>query len=281
MKPLNGRLGNMQANPIDLDAQSHYPKVWHLPAWKANDDKARIAVLREIAMRGGRDPRIAALAVHILRSAGVQPRDYKGQAQALLKWVQNPQNMYYINEPSERLQDPVYSVKVGFGDCDDLAILLASLFESIRLEWRFCLSGKVRGKNARWIEGTPLPKHGKWVHIYLIVGYPPFKPKKWLYAEPTLSHAELGWDVIAAMKRGENFLPEMSGPETVAAPEERGIIQIVSPEVKEKEEKRKKLWERVKDRLTPENLATDVVIGAVTAILVGRMIDFIEDRFIK
>ena len=278
VRPINNQFAGMKANPIDLDGASHYPKVWHLPNWKKGDDKSRIAVLREIAMRGGRDPRIATLCVNIFKSQKVVPRDYKRQAQALLKWVQN--NIYYINEPSERLQDPTYSLKVGYGDCDDMAILLGSMFEACRLEWRYVLSGKVKGKSTRWIEGTPLPKGGKWAHIYLMVGYPPFQPKKWFFAEPTLRNVNLGWDIIGSQKRGErNVLPEMG---TILEAEPQGrILRVIDEKTAKKKKRTNNLYEKIKERLRPSNLLTDVIIASITAVLVTRVVNVIEKKVFK
>lgn len=106
--------------------------VHHLPDWNKYDDPKKLEVLRKIAEMRGRDPRIAKLAVSIIKKAKVKPRDYKGQATALLKWVQSPKNVYYVNEPGERLQDPIFTIKNGFGDCfaedtlvlrDDMALV--------------------------------------------------------------------------------------------------------------------------------------------------------------
>ena len=270
VRPVNNQLAGMRANPIDLDGASHHPKVWHLPSWKQGDDTTRIAVLREIAMRAGRDPRLATLAVNVLRSNKVEPRDYKAQASALLKWVQ--QNVYYINEPSERLQDPTYTLKVMYGDCDDMALLLASLYEACKLELRFVLSGKVNGKPARWIEGEKLPKNGFWSHIYLLVGYPPFQPKKWQFAEPTLRGVDLGWDIIQSIQSGQNILPEMGATES-------GIIKLEDEKTKAKKESRKKLMEKIKEKLDPENLISDVLIVADTSVLTTFAVNKIQSIF--
>lgn len=271
VRPVNNQFAGMRANPINLDGASHYPKVWHLPNWKQGDDTTRIAVLREIAMKAGRDPRLATLSVNILRANKVEPRDYKAQARALLKWVQN--NVYYINEPSERLQDPTYTLKVMYGDCDDMALLLASMYESCKLEWRFVLSGKVNGKPARWIEGEKLPLNGQWSHIYLLVGYPPFQPKKWQFAEPTLRGVDLGWDIIQSIQNGQNVLPEMG------ATDEKGILKIDSEKVKARKEKRKKMVAKIKEKLDPENLALDIVIVAITGIVTSYGVRKIKSLF--
>lgn len=193
-------------NRVPLDA----PKVHHIPSWGALTDPQRLHVIRTIAMQRGRDPRITSLVLSIIKAAGVQPRDYKGQAAALLKWVQNPNNVYYINEPGERLQDPLYTLKVKYADCDDMAILLCTFFEAIKLEWKLVLSGVQRVTKAkkRYIEGTPVPANVEWSHIYCMVGTPPFKPTKWYFCEPTVQNVPLGWDVIDG---DHSLLPEMGG----------------------------------------------------------------------
>ena len=181
-------------------------EVHHLPDWKGYEDPKRLQIIRHIAMMRGRDPRIASLAVDIIKKAGVKPRDYKGQAAALLKWVQNPKNVYYVNEPGERLQDPIFTIKQGWGDCDDQILVLCALFESVRLPWKLVLGGTCNGKKTRYIEGGAFPKGCKWAHIYCMVGTPPFNPNRWYYCETTVQGVPLGWDVISGHK---SYLPEM------------------------------------------------------------------------
>jgi hypothetical protein len=195
-----------KVNPIELPQ----PKTYHIEGWSSMGDQKRLKVIREVALRRGRDPRIATLAIQIIRDAGVKPRDYKGQAAALLKWVQDPKNCYYVNEPGERLQDPLYTLKVKYGDCDDMALLLCSMFEAIKLEWRLVISGrsKITRQKVRHVEGSYLTPQVLWTHIYCAVGTPPFKPTKWYYCEPTLNGAPLGWDVVAGSAAD---LPEMGG----------------------------------------------------------------------
>jgi hypothetical protein len=258
------RLGEFVAKRVNLDQTT---KTYHLPEWKSKNDAARMRALREIAMKGGRDPDIATLAVNIVRDAGVQPRDYKGQAAALLNWVQS--QIYYINEPGERLQDPVYTLKVRYGDCDDMAILLASLYEACRLPWRYVLSGRSpANKLVRWVEGTP-KKQAKWSHIYVIVGYPPYTPKKWFYAEPTLQRVPLGWDVVGAAKAngGKVVLPEL-GSLTGEGSEQRVPLMV-----KKKDEK-KPFTEHVKTEIVkglhPRKVIPAIIVGLVMASMSGR-----------
>lgn len=203
------------AQPIQLDA----PRAYHLPRWGQMSDPQRLAFLRSVAMQRGRDPRIRQLAFQIV--AGIVERDYPRQAAALLKAVQpGGPLMAYRNEPGEVLQDPLYTLRVKAGDCDDAALLLASLYEALRLPWRYVLSGryklatdppgKATGERVRWVEGTPYPRNVAWSHIYLCVGWPVFAPQQWAWAEPTVRNAPLGWDVTSHLERtGQATLPEL------------------------------------------------------------------------
>ncbi len=184
------------------------PKVYHMPQWDGYGDPKRLDVIARIAESRGRDPQIATLAVQILRQAGVKPRQFKKQSAALLKWVQD--NIYYVNEPGERLQDPLYTLKVGYGDCDDMTMILYSLVRSLRLPSKLVIVGTdKRGKKVRYHQGDAhYPRGVDWSHIYMAVGDDPFRPKQYLYAEPTVQGAPLGWDVVNA----KDFnLPELAG----------------------------------------------------------------------
>jgi hypothetical protein len=197
-------------------------KVYHLPDWQNLTHPQRLTVIRQIAMMRGRDARIARVVVGLLKRSGARPRQYGKQAAAILKWVQDPENVYYVNEPGERLQDPVYTIKAGHGDCDDQVILLAAMFESVGLPWKLVLSGRgPAGEKVRFIEGQPVPPGVAWTHIYCMVGTPPYRATQWYFCEPTVEGVPLGWDVISGDHR---YLPEMSfnatggEPQIVAAP---------------------------------------------------------------
>ena len=194
------------AIPVQMGAQ-----VFEIRDWYKKSDPNRIKLLRQVAETGAQNPRVAELAVRIFRSRGVQPREYERQAAALLDWIQK--NVYYVNETGEKLQSVEYTLEKRQGDCDDLAITLAAMAESVRLPWRFVLSGNTKsGQLVRWIEGTPI-KAARWTHIYLVIGWPPYQPKTWKYAEPTLRGVKLGWDVVQHRKRyGSAPLPELAGP---------------------------------------------------------------------
>lgn len=194
--------------PIRLDEKT---EVWDLPKFDGYGDPRRLDVIARIAEAEGRDPRIATLAVDIFRKAGVPSRDYKGQAAALLAFVQR--EIYYINEPDERLQSPSATLRLRYGDCDDLLILLYALCIAVRLPFRLVISGYTKtGAAVRYIHRAKgFDRSVKFTHIYGQIGDRPYgEPVDWWFAEPTLN-VPLGWDVVAA---GGNILPEMKRPPT-------------------------------------------------------------------
>ena len=217
----------VKATPVTLDA----PKTYHLPNWGRMSDPERLKFLRSVAEQRGRDPRIRELAFKLI--AGTQERDYAQQAARLLKAVQpGGPLMAYVNEPGEVLQDPIYTLKVKAGDCDDAALLLSSLFEAIRMPWRYVLSGMnpITKERVRWVEGTPYPRGVRWAHIYTQVGWPVFAPTTWAWAEPTVRNAPLGWDVTSHMERtGQAGLPELGDAGAPALPVSNAPVTITAP----------------------------------------------------
>jgi len=265
------RIGAFPVERVHLDRTT---KVYHLPTWKHKSDPTRIKALREIAMKAGRDPRIATQAISIVRAAGVKPRDTRGQSAALLKWVQT--QIYYANEPGERLQDPVYTLKqnIRYGDCDDMALVLGAFLESLRIPWKFVLSGRgPTGNLLRWCEGEPR-KRAKWAHIYLAVGNKPYKPTKWIFAEPTL-HVPLGWDIVNAKQKGLKIpLPELAGPDDL------GMLEIVHGVASQglvtvKDDAQKPMltdiFDQLKERLHPRTLVPILVAGLVTGYFLQQL----------
>jgi len=244
----------MQTNRLSLDS----PKVYHIPQWDYKDDKQKLAVIRKIVEQYGRDPRVTTTAIRILREEGIQPREYKKQAKAFLEWVQT--NLYYVNEPGERLQSPLYTLKVGYGDCDDLAIVLCSFFEAVRLPWKLVISGRYKGKTIRYQEGDKVYPRAQYAHIYCMVGNRPFTPTEWYYCEPTLK-AKLGWDVVAAAEgKAEplhKLLPELGNPLSATASKVKYQVST-------------NFTEHTKD------IAIGAVVGALTVVLSELMLEMIK-----
>jgi hypothetical protein len=257
------------ATPIVMDA----PRAFNLQNWKHMNDAQRVGFMREIAERSGRDPRIRTLAAGILAQASVKQRDYATQAAVLLRWVQT--NIQYLNEPDEIIQDPLLTLQYKYGDCDDLAMLLASFYEAIRLDWRFVLSGTAHGKPIRWVEGTALPRGVRFAHIYTAVGWPPFRPpaqQTWKSAEPTVQGAALGWDVTD-LQRGKAKLPELGAVGQAAS----AAAGIVATKIAMTEQRREATnVRRLFDQDLVRTVATAVTIGVVTSVLSQILLDTVR-----
>mgnify|MGYP003640034788 CR=1 FL=1 len=262
-------------------------KVWQIPSWGKMSDGQRMMYIRRLSRGWGRDPRVRNFAVKIYRAKGISPRDYRGQAKALLEWVQK--HIYYLNEPGEILQSPIYTLRkdVRSGDCDDVAIVLASLATASRLGIRFVLSGKSKttGKMVRWIEGTPEPRNVKWAHIYVQIGWPAFNPTHWESAEGTLQGAPLGWDVTRSHMYppipgapGVALFPEMAGfgslgtgttPPVLAPPPSPALVEL-KQQAEEKvrtDTQRKAFWAS----LDWGEIATATIPAVVSGFVLYRM----------
>lgn len=266
------------ATPVTLDP----PKTYHLPNWGRMSDPDRLKFLRSVAEQRGRDPRIRELAFRLI--AGTQERDYAKQAALLLKAVQpGGPLMAYVNEPGEVLQDPIYTLKVKAGDCDDAALLLSSLFEAVRMPWRYVLSGvnPITKERVRWVEGTPYPRGVRWAHIYTQVGWPVFKPTTWAWAEPTVRNAPLGWDVTSHMERtGQSGLPELGdagAPALPAAPVSSAPVTITAPPSTLRDIATR-IGGSVAGGGAQRGLVETVLISVAATVLATAMLDYLRAR---
>jgi hypothetical protein len=84
---------------------------------------------------GMRSPKIRALAINIVRSAGVKEKDYYGEILAVHEWVKK--NIRYMRDPvnQETLSHPeelAFNSKAG--DCDDMTVLEIALLGSIGIK---------------------------------------------------------------------------------------------------------------------------------------------------
>lgn len=252
-----------RANPIKLEQ----PTTYHLPDWDGYKDPKKLALLRQIVLQYGRDPRVAQLAVQICQKAGAKPRQYREQAKALLAWVQ--QNIYYVNEPGERLQSPMYTLKSGMGDCDDLAILLCSLFECVRLPWKLVISANSGGQVVRYIEGDMNYRKLPYSHIYCCVGNRPFSPTSWEFCEPTMQ-VPLGWDIVKAQSDPDarKYLPELGAIDFGASSSGVAAGAIAGS-----------LADKIMDQGIAKftlNIGLAVLVGSITAAGTEIMMDYLR-----
>lgn len=122
------------------------------------------------------DPQIIFLSRQLARSVGY--KDYWAQAEACFEWVKT--HISYVRDPHglELVQDPVWTMKFGTGDCDDQAVLLSALCQSLGFPTRF----KTVKEDASSSEFT---------HVYSQVLIP---SRGWVAADTIVPHADFGWE---------------------------------------------------------------------------------------
>jgi len=106
-----------------------------LPNGKAGNVKT-IKFMQKVARERAGHPIVREFALKIIQAAGIPSHHYKEEALAIGDFVKK--RVRYVRDPrdSELLQDPVMLIekleKSGFaqGDCDDMALLIATLLLS-------------------------------------------------------------------------------------------------------------------------------------------------------
>ena len=254
-------------------------KVIQLRGWNNKSDRKKLKLLRELAERYGGDPHMRWFVVNqILKPAGVVQRDFKAQAAAMLKWVQ--ENIFYTNEADEQVQTPWRTIAVKTGDCDDSSLLLATFAESIRMPWKFALAGDSNGKRVRYVEGERLP-WANFSHIYVVLGWPPFKPQQWAAAETTIRGAPLGYDVVEHGIRPFNEVVSPistgPGPSSLGNPNQMSGLVGTAAENLEVRLQKTNLPTWFKD-LPWDGIITGVIQGVITTLIVNQAIKIGEKR---
>ncbi len=147
---------------------------------------------------GMRSPRIRALAINILRGAGVPEKAYAQEANAIFCWVRD--NIRYTKDVvgQETLCPPEeIAFNTRAGDCDDKAMLCAALLGSIGTQTRF----KVMGVNPT-----------QYSHVYLVA----LVNGTWIPMDPIMaknvvsgaSAKPMGWEAPKAMRKVEKVFAD-------------------------------------------------------------------------
>jgi transglutaminase-like putative cysteine protease len=133
---------------------------------------------------GAKDFQVRQTAIDILIHRGVKPKDYLGEMKALFEWVQ--QHIRYTKDPFrvEVLHSARRMLELRAGDCDDMAILLGAMLESIGHPVRLVLTG------------PDLLKPLLFTHIYLEV----FHQGRWVPLDATMPHP-MGWAPRTRVKK--------------------------------------------------------------------------------
>lgn len=128
--------------------------------------------MRELTIAGRKDPSIKTLADSIVRSA--PSGDFSAQNAAVFNWVKR--NIKYVRDirDVETVSTPQRTLKARTGDCDDMAVLIASLLEAIGNKTRFVALGFNGGDYEHVVAQARMGPH-------------------WITLDPTVSYAYPGW----------------------------------------------------------------------------------------
>jgi len=98
--------------------------------------KATLARMVDMVRTFKTDLNVRTLAGQLVR--GCAEKDYRCELSTLQAYVRDQIRYLRDVDNVETLQTPVQTVKLGYGDCDDKATLVASLAGSIGFPTRFC-----------------------------------------------------------------------------------------------------------------------------------------------
>jgi predicted transglutaminase-like cysteine proteinase len=121
-------------------------------------------------------------ALSIIRAANVRQKDYAGEITALFRWVRD--RVRYVKDPIavELVRNARETLKRRAGDCDDKAVLLATLLQSI-------------GHNTRFKVVATRP--GDFHHVLIEVSH----KAQWVPLDPTVERAAPGWESPRIIRR--------------------------------------------------------------------------------
>lgn len=144
---------------------------------------ATLDMMAEIARRAAKEPVIRSAAVQAVQGAG--SKDWAGEVVAIHALVRQ---VRYVRDVAgvETLQDPRYTLREAHGDCDDQAMLVASLLLAIDHRVRFVAVG---------------PAPGAYSHVYCET----WLTDRWTPVETTLECA-VGWSPPAVKARIEKLI---------------------------------------------------------------------------
>ncbi|MFH0343581.1 MAG: transglutaminase family protein [Chromatiales bacterium] len=192
----------------------------------------------DLIKHGAKDFHVRQTAIDILLRRAVRPKDYLGEIKSLFEWVQ--QNVRYTKDTFrvEVLHSARRMLELLAGDCDDMAILLGAMLESIGHPVRLVLSGP-----------DPL-KQDFFSHIYLEV----FHKGRWIPLDATMPYP-MGWaprtlvKKIIAIERRPDM--ELQGIGAAAAVPHwlKGLIRAIRTEaIQPRDARVKSLWDLLRQR---------------------------------
>lgn len=110
-----------------------------------------LKLMRDLVRSSKRDPQIRDIASDIIREC--PPKNWRCEIETLWQWVAN--NVRYTMDTNdvEVVSDAYGTLQRGYGDCDDIAVLLAALLETTGHRAKIIAGGNTEGCYAHvWAE---------------------------------------------------------------------------------------------------------------------------------
>lgn len=123
--------------------------------------RAALATMASYARQYRTDWRIRRLAMELIRY--IPEKDYLAEATKLHTFVRDYIRYTRDIRDVETIATPLETLRYGQGDCDDKAVLLATLLESIGIQARYCAVGKMPGAWSHVL--TQAFVNGKWLSL--------------------------------------------------------------------------------------------------------------------
>lgn len=131
-------------------------------------------IIGRMILAGARDFVVRQRAIQIFRESGVPPKDRRGEACALFRWVQG--NVRYTRDilHLELLHTPRRMLELRAGDCDDMTILLGSMLRATGHPVRIVLCGFRRDQPHAYSHIYPeVQVRGRWIALDATMPHPP------------------------------------------------------------------------------------------------------------
>jgi len=141
-----------------------------------------VAEMERIVRSALTDLNVRDTALRVVTRAGIRPKNYGGEITALFRFVRD--RVHYVKDPIgvELVHSPDEILKRMAGDCDDKAVLLSALLQSLGHKTRFEV-----------VAVRPGQFHHVTVRV-LVAG-------KWVPLDPTVEKATVGWEHPRIIRR--------------------------------------------------------------------------------
>lgn len=155
--------------------------------------KDKVSRVGEMIDRGSRHPLVQSLAVKIVeRTLLGGERSYFAEWQALHDWSRSHIDFVPQRPGRDHFQEAPETIRLEKGDCEDFTILLGSMANHLGLPYKLRVAS---------------PDKVRWLHIYLMGGYPPGHPRSWIPVDASAKTRSIGWENTTKYKYWKDFSP--------------------------------------------------------------------------